>query len=244
MSGKVVETWQIAEAPCWVAGSGRLLVGPVGHEAWLLDPMRTDPVARVQMPALGGCITSGVAFVAGHGGEHAAIDVGDGHVVWRSKAPWNPATGARAAFARELFVADGQRLSVVPTGHTVTAPAPIEEVALIAGTLVVRASPNLLGYHRTLEPAWSIALGEFERFHIADNGRMLVVALERAGQLWLRGLLPTAGTARWNVLVPDAGAFKGHTVVGDLVQVESGTHRFVLRADTGQLMWSSVASAS
>jgi outer membrane protein assembly factor BamB len=244
MTGQIVEHWPSVASPwCWATGSGRLLVGPVGAELWLIDPMRRDPIARLLVAALGGCIVGGLAFAACRDADHVAIDLGDGHVVWHAAAPWNPTTGACAAFGSELFVADGQRISAVPTGGIAMVPAPIDELCMIAGMLIVRAGPNLLGYQRSLQPAWSVALGALERLRIADNDRMLVVAIERAGQLWLRGLLPS-GRPRWNTLVPDAGTFVEHSVVGDLVLADTGNHRVVLAADSGQLMWTSRQGAT
>jgi outer membrane protein assembly factor BamB len=243
MSGALVESWQAANPPrCWAAASGYVIfaVGPA--EVWLVDPMRKEPVARVPVSAsvlLDATIASGHAFVASGAGEHAAIQLSDGAIAWRAAAPWNPATRARAAFARELFLANADTITMLPSGKRVTTPGTVDELAMIAATVVARAGSQLVGYQRTLAPAWSLELREFAEVRMADNGRMLVLALMREDQLWLRGLLPTSGKPRWNVLVPEASKLVGHAVVGDLVMVETDQQRFVLRADTGQVIRSS-----
>ena len=238
MSGRVVAQWSRLPAPprIWATGGDRLIVAMTSSEVWLLDPMREQPLARIAVEADAAWIAGGLAFLGCRGGEHVAVELADGRIAWRGQARWDPATGLRAAFGRELFVAAGTQVSIVPGGATTTTPAPIEELGLIAGTLVARTHQALAGYQRTLAPAWSIPLAELQNVRIADNARMLVIALERDGHLWLRGVLPTSGAVRWNTLVADAGLLVGHAVIGDLVLVDAG-YRYVLRADTGQVMW-------
>lgn len=240
MSGAIVGRWPAEPPRLWLAAAGFLLVGPVTTgQVWLVDPQRAVPLAAIPVApgaALGGAIASGHAFLATSAGEHAAIQLADGALAWRAAAPWNPMTGARAAFARELFVANEAAIAAMPGGTRITTTAPIDDVRMIAGTVIADAGSQLLAYQRTGALAWQLELRDFEDVRIADNGRMLVVVLGRGGQHWIRGLLPTTGKPRWNVLVPDTSVLVRHSLVGDLVLIETEHQRYVLRADTGQVL--------
>ncbi|MCX5743654.1 MAG: PQQ-binding-like beta-propeller repeat protein [Proteobacteria bacterium] len=116
MSGAEVARWAVEPPRCWATAIGYVLVGPVAGEVWLVDPMRAVPLARVPVATdkgLGGVIASGHAFVTGGTDDHTAIQLADGALAWRAAAPWDPATGTGAAFARELFVANGTTITAL-----------------------------------------------------------------------------------------------------------------------------------
>ncbi len=235
MSGGVGDRWPaVAPLRCWQAGEERLVCGPVGEATWLVDPQRPAPLVQISCDARAAAIAGAHAFL-GTTDEVIAVKVADGAIAWRATAAWDPAIGLRAAFAGELVIASGDTLTTLPGGKAITTPDPIDDVAMVAGTVITRTRTQIQAYQRSLAPAWQLPLNEFSAVRMADNGRMLVLALVGTDQVWLRGLLPTTGKTRWNVLVPDAAGPARHQVVGDYVLVEVAGRSIVLRADSGQI---------